>query len=224
MTESHTSSGAPAPEEALAPQVATLILVRHGQTASTGKILPGRTPGLHLSEQGLEQARQVVTALEPLEKIAAIYSSPLERALETAAPLSEARALELRHDARLVECDFGSWTGREIEELVKLPAWQVIRSVPSRFRFPEGEAFTDMAARMASFLNHVGREHAGETVVAFSHADPIKAAVAFALGLHVDGMQRIIISTASLSGISLAPGESYALFVNSNPRLNLQVS
>ena len=213
-----------AASETQEPVATRLILVRHGKTATTGQILPGRAHGLLLAEDGRSQAEEVARELASIEKIAAIYSSPLERAMETAAPLAAARGMVPVVDERLYECDFGSWTGRKLDELTKLPEWKVVQHAPSKFTFPEGESFRSMSARMVDFLEWVHACHRGETVVAFSHADPIKALVAHCLGMHLDSFQRIVISTAGITGISITDGANYALFVNSTPMPNLKVS
>ena len=206
------------------PVTTRLILVRHGKTATTGQVLPGRAHGLLLAEEGRSQAEEVAKELAFIDKIAAIYSSPLERAMETAAPLAAARQMVPAVDERLYECDFGAWTGRRLDELTKLPEWHVVQHSPSRFAFPEGESFRSMSGRMIDFLEWVHASHRGETVVAFSHADPIKALVAHCLGMHLDSFQRIVISTAGMTGISISDGANYALFVNSTPKPNLKVS
>ena len=149
------------------PVATRLILVRHGKTATTGQVLPGRAHGLLLAEEGRSQAEEVAKELAFIEKIAAIYSSPLERAMETAAPLAAARQMVPHVDERLYECDFGSWTGRRLDELTKLPEWRLIQHSPSKFTFPEGESFRSMSTRMVDFLEWVHATHRGETVVAF---------------------------------------------------------
>src|ERR1700760_1752759 len=105
-----TSTTPPAPrsrKKAAPPQVTTLLLVRHGQTATTGKVLPGRAPGLHLADAGRQQAERAAARIAELDKVDAIYTSPLERARETAAPIAKARGLRAHVDRGLLECDFG---------------------------------------------------------------------------------------------------------------------
>lgn len=202
----------------------TLILVRHGKTPSTGTILPGRASGLLLSDEGETQATSIIDSLKLINPIAAIYSSPLERARQTAQPLAQARTINPIIDERLYECDFGDWTGRRLDELFKLPEWKVVQSSPSKFRFPNGESFREMSNRVIDFLDFVHTEYRGETVVAFSHADPIKALVAHCLGIHLDSFQRIVISTAGISAISITDTDNYALYVNQTPNPNMKVS
>ena len=126
-----------------------VLLIRHGQTPTTGQVLPGRTPGLHLAEQGITQAREVAARLDALE-IAAIYSSPMERAQETAAPTVAAHNKHLLVDASLIECDFGDWTGRKLSELNKLEEWKEVQNSPSTFRFPLGERSEEHTSELQS--------------------------------------------------------------------------
>lgn len=191
-----------------------LLLVRHGNTATTGKILPGRSPGLNLSEEGIKQAESVAERLEKTKTIAAIYASPLERAQQTAAPLSSRLGMEIETSDLILECDFGDWTGKELKELYKLPEWNQVQRSPSNFRFPNGESFVDMGARTSRFAEMVQLKHPGETVVAFSHADPIKILLCSALGMHLDMFQRLTIATCSVSVISYAPLVTQVLVSN----------
>lgn len=189
--------------------------MRHGETPTTGTVLPGRAPGLHLSERGRAQAEQVAERLAGLS-ISAIYSSPLERACETAEPAAAGTGLEVNQDPGLLECDFGDWTGAALAELSALPQWQTVQHNPSAFRFPNGESFTQLQARIVASLEALCTAHSGGVVVCFSHADPIKAAVAHALGTHLDLFQRILISPGSVSAISYVDGQAPSvLMVNS---------
>ncbi|WP_457950065.1 MSMEG_4193 family putative phosphomutase [Pseudarthrobacter sp. alpha12b] len=192
-----------------------ILLVRHGETPTTGTVLPGRAPGLHLSERGRTQANAVAERLSGLA-VDAIYSSPLERARETAEPTATRTGQVVKEEAGLLECDFGDWTGAALAGLAGLPEWQTVQHNPSAFRFPNGEGFSGMQARMVGTLDDLRAAHPGGVVVCFSHADPIKAAVAYALGTHLDLFQRIVISPASVSAISYADGTAPAvLTVNS---------
>ncbi|MFC4396470.1 MULTISPECIES: MSMEG_4193 family putative phosphomutase [Micrococcaceae] len=196
-------------------QSTLILLVRHGQTPTTGTVLPGRAPGLHLSERGRAQADAVAERLSGLP-VHAIYSSPLERARETAEPSAARAGLTISEDAGLLECDFGDWTGAALAGLTGLPEWQTVQHNPSAFRFPNGEGFSGMQARIVGTLDALRAAHPGAVVVCFSHADPIKAAVAHALGTHLDLFQRIMISPASVSAISYTDGQAPAvLMVNS---------
>lgn len=196
------------------PKPTTVVLVRHGQTPTTGIKLPGRAKGLHLADVGKEQAAAVAERLDTLTSIAAIYSSPLERARETALPLAKRRNIAIRVDRGLLECEFGDWTGADLKDLYKLPEWNTVQRYPSGFRFPNGESFSEMQTRIVGALGALRAKHPGETVVCFSHADPIKAAVADALGTHLDLFQRISISTCSVTAISYSSHGPNVLTVN----------
>ncbi|MCE2734868.1 MAG: MSMEG_4193 family putative phosphomutase [Ilumatobacteraceae bacterium] len=199
-----------------APPSSTLILlVRHGQTPTTGKILPGRAAGLHLADAGVQQAHRVAERIAELPRIDAIYASPLERARETAAPIAKALKQRVKIDKGLLECDFGDWTGAELGKLMKKPEWSTVQKAPSTFRFPNGESFTEMQTRMVTALDRIRAAHPGGTVVCVSHADPIKAAVAHAMGTHLDLFQRIVIGTCSVSAVAYSPHGPIVLTVNS---------
>lgn len=200
------------------PPFTTVLLVRHGQTPTTGKVLPGRAKGLSLADEGRRQAEIAAERIGALPRVDAIYSSPLERARETAAPIAKARGLRTTIDRGLFECDFGDWTGRELKDLMKLPEWQTVQRAPSTFRFPNGESFTEMQTRMVSALDRLRAAHPGGTIVCVSHADTIKAAVAHALGTHIDLFQRIVISPASVTAIGWGAGGPVVLAVNSTGR------
>jgi probable phosphoglycerate mutase len=203
------------PPPPMKQETTLLLLVRHGQTPTTGAVLPGRAPGLHLSDRGRAQAERVAERLAGLP-VDAIYSSPLERARETAEPAAVTTGVEVHLNTGLIECDFGEWTGAALAELSGLPQWQSVQHTPSSFRFPGGESFQQMQARMVGALEALRSAHAGGVVVCFSHADPVKAALAHALGTHLDLFQRIVVSPGSISVISYADGRPPAvLTVNS---------
>ena len=190
-------------------------MVRHGKTPSTGKLLPGRAKGLHLSDIGKQEALDVAQRLGNLKNVSAIYASPLERARETAAPTAKLLNQKVIINKGLFECDFDDWTGKELSKLMKLPEWSTVQRAPSTFRFPNGESFTQMQTRMTSTLDALRVKHRGGTVICFSHADPIKAAVAHAMGTHLDLFQRIVISTCSVSAVSYSGFGPVVLTVNS---------
>lgn len=196
------------------PPITMILLVRHGQTPTTGINLPGRAKGLHLSDVGQAQAAAVAERLDAIKTIDAIYASPLERARETAMPLAKRRKQVVRIEKGLLECDFGDWTGGALKDLAKKPEWATVQRYPSGFRFPNGESFTEMQSRIVGALAKLRAKHEGGVVVAVSHADPIKAAVADALGTHLDLFQRITISTCSVTAIAYGPMGPHVLTVN----------
>ena len=197
------------------PQATTILLVRHGQTPTTGQSLPGRAKGLHLSDVGRQQAEDVAKRLAEFPRIDAIYASPLERTRETAAPLARALKQKVTIDKGLVECDFGDWTGAKLVDLMKKPEWSTVQRAPSTFRFPNGESFTEMQVRITTALDAIRARHPGGVVACFSHADPIKAALAHAMGTHLDLFQRIVVSTCSVSALAYGSAAPVVLTVNS---------
>lgn len=199
----------------MATKPTLVLLVRHGTTPTTGKVLPGRARGLRLADSGKKQAERAAVRIAELGKIAALYSSPLERARETAAPISRALRAPVRIDRGLLECDFGAWTGQSLRRLMKKPEWTTVQRSPSVFRFPDGESFVEMQTRMVGALDVIRRRHPGQTVVCVSHADPIKAVVAHAMGTPLDLFQRIVISTCSVSAILYTDTAPIVLTVNS---------
>lgn len=197
------------------PQSTLILMVRHGQTPTTGKVLPGRAAGLHLAEAGVQQAHAVAERIAELPRVDAIYASPLERARETAAPIGKALQQRVKIKKGLLECDFGDWTGEQLSTLMKKPEWSTVQRAPSSFRFPNGESFTEMQTRMVTTLDNIRQEHPGGVVVCVSHADPIKAAVAHAMGTHLDLFQRIVIGTCSVSAVAYSGHGPIVLTVNS---------
>ena len=195
-----------------------MLLVRHGLTESTGSVLPGRAPGLNLSDTGRTQAQRTAELIADGNTIDAVYTSPLERARQTAAPIATATGCRAKIDRGLIECDFGEWTGQQLSALMKKPAWTTVQRAPSSFRFPDGESFVEMQLRMVSTIERLRNAHPGGTIVCVSHADPIKAAIAQSIGTHLDLFQRIVISPASVSVLAFLAGNPVVLSVNSTGR------
>jgi probable phosphoglycerate mutase len=196
-------------------------LVRHGRTPSTGKVLPGRAPGLHLAKAGEEQAQRAAERLASLDpRPVAVYASPLERTRETAAPIARALSLRVRTDPGLLECDFGTWTGASLARLSKRPAWRTVQGAPSTFRFPDGESFGEMQVRAFDAVVALTQAHPGASIVAVSHADPIKAIVAMAAGVPLDLFQRLVISPCSITTLAFTGHGAIVLSVNSTATLS----
>lgn len=208
-----------APSKKKTPQKhPTLVLfVRHGKTPTTGDRLPGRAPHLHLADLGLEQAERAAERISALgrDRVAAVYASPMERTQETAAPIAKALRRKVRTEAGLIECDFGSWTGKKLSDLRKRPEWRQVQHYPSGFRFPKGESFAEMQARMLDAVHRLVARHPGETIVAVSHADTIKAALASAAGTPLDLFQRLVVSPCSVSAVLYTYDGPIVLTVNS---------
>ena len=194
----------------------TVVLVRHGLTAMTGPVLAGWTPGLHLDERGVAQAKAVAERLQPVP-FDAVVSSPLDRCLDTAAAVLDGRSLQLQVEDRLGECRYGDWTGRPLKELAKDPLWKVVQSHPSAVTFPgpEGEPLRETQARaVAAVRDWNARLGPEATWLACSHRDVIKAVVADAMGLHLDQFQRIVIDPCSVTVIRYTELRPFVVRVN----------
>jgi probable phosphomutase (TIGR03848 family) len=202
--------------------MATLILARHGRTtANATGVLAGRAKGVGLDDQGREQARAVAARLTGLP-LAAIVTSPLQRCRETAREVSSRQpgGPPVVTDRRLLECDYGTWTGRELAELAKEPLWGAVQAHPSSVTFPEGESMAQMLARSVAAARdwdaRVEEEHGPDAAwVAVTHGDVIKAILADALGMHLDLFQRLAVDPASLSVVRYTPLRPFVLSVNS---------
>lgn len=190
-----------------------LLLIRHGATDETGKRLVGRTPGIHLNGRGLAQAEGLAERLAGVP-VAAIYSSPLERAQETAAPLCRARGIQVSIDPMLTEMDYGTWTGRSFRQLRLTALWKRIQQRPGDARFPGGEAIRDGQARILQSIELIAGHHPRQVVAVFSHGDVIRTAVAHLLGLHIDLYQRLQVSPASVTAIVVGSGPPALLRFN----------
>ena len=195
-----------------------LLLIRHGENefVKTGK-LPGHLPGIHLNERGQKQAQALGEALKDVP-LKAVYSSPLERAMETAEPIATSHQLEIVQEPGLRDANVGKWQGKSLKALRLTNAWKVVQHSPSRFQFPEGESFIDLQTRIADTLESIIRKHnkPKDIVAVVFHADPIKLAVAHFLGLPLDHFQRLSCDTGSVS--ALYAGEMGANLIKLNQR------
>lgn len=197
----------------------TLILLRHGRsTANAAGVLAGRTPGVALDEHGRAQAVTLAERLAQLP-LGALVSSPLQRCRETVAPLAQARELEVTVDDRFIEVDYGEWTGRELRTLGKEPLWKVVQAHPSAAVFPGGEGLAALQARAVAAVREWDAKLAAEhgTAVLWlvcTHGDIIKAVLADALGMHLDGFQRIVANPGSISAVSYTETRPFVQRVN----------
>ena len=194
-----------------------LLLIRHGENDFTKKHkLAGYTPDVHLNERGQSQAQTLAEALKDVP-LKALYSSPLERAVETATPIATVRGLEVQIEPGLLETNVGKWQGRSLAALRLQKAWKVVQNAPSRAQFPDGETFYECQARIVTALDSISRKYKPQDMIAcVFHADPIKLAVAHYIGLPLDHFQRLSCDTASLTAIYV--GESGANLIKLNQR------
>lgn len=181
---------------------ATILLVRHGTNPRVGTGLTGWLPGVSLDENGRRQAERLAAELGGLP-LAAIYSSPLERAVETAQPLAAKKNLEIILDSAFGEVRFGDWQGKNFKEIEQDPIWSRFNSFRSGTRAPGGELMLETQARVVGGLMGISARHAGETVAVFSHADAIKSALSWILGIPLDFHLRLEILPASVTTIAV---------------------
>ena len=189
------------------------LLIRHAATDSVGKRLSGRTPGVHLNEEGRVQAQKLAERLAHLP-VAAIYSSPLERAVETAAPVE--KLLQIRNVTAedFLEIEFGEWTNCAFGELAGQPQFRRFNLFRSCTRIPGGELMLEAQLRMVAGLEKLRTRHPDQLVAVISHSDLIKASVAYYAGIHLDMFQRIEISPASVSIVEIGEDNARILLLN----------
>jgi probable phosphoglycerate mutase len=192
-----------------------LFLVRHGLTAHTGQTLYGRTRGIQLDDRGRAQARHLAERLVPVRPTA-IYSSPLERCVQTVEPLAASCRLPIRERDGLIEMDVGSWTGRPLSRLRRSRAWREVQRSPAAFRFPGGgEGFAEARDRAVAEIGAIARRHPRGRVVVATHGDILRVIIGNVAGAPLDDFQRIVVDTASVSVVTFGrQGGSWVLLVN----------
>ncbi len=194
------------------------LLIRHGSTDMLGQTIAGRMPGVHLNPEGVNQAQRLSERLAdaPIERI---YCSPIERTLETAAPLASRLRLEIEVKEAFTEVDFGDWTGGAIQELGTIPKWRQFNLFRSGSRIPGGEMLVEVQSRMVAEMEKLRELLPDSTVAIVSHGDVIKSALAHYAGIPLDLFLRIEISPASVSIISVDDHGPRILCVNDTGEL-----
>ena len=195
----------------------TLFLVRHAATAQTGNRLTGWTEGVSLSDEGVGQAQVVAEGLAHLD-FEAIYSSPIDRTMETARVVAKPHGLPVRVRRGLGEVEFGKWTNRSLKSLARTKLWEQVQRFPSAARFPDGESIREVQSRALTEIESIITEHPKGAVCCVSHGDVIKLIAAHYLGVHIDLYQRIIIGPASVSVIALSEYGPRVLGLNTYAR------
>jgi probable phosphomutase (TIGR03848 family) len=190
-----------------------LLLVRHGTTDLTGKTLYGRSGDIHLSDEGRRQAENLGRRLAPLRP-AALYSSPIERCMQTAQLVARACGLEPQEVPELMEIDYGRWTGRSFASLARTKLWRRVHRIPSGARFPGGETLPEAQHRVVSGLEKIVERHPRGLIAVVSHGDPIAMAIAHYAGMHLDLFQRLQVSPGSVSAVAVDDGPPKVLLVN----------
>jgi len=195
-----------------------LLLIRHGENdySKKGK-LAGRLAGVHLNERGRKQADELGQALSQVP-LKAVYSSPLERAMETAAPIARARGLTVLREPGLLEANVGKWQGQSVRKLSLTRYWRIVQNAPSRAGHPGGETFQQVQTRIVTALDGICRKHKPRDIVAcVYHADPIKLAVAHYLGLPLDNFQRLGCDTGSVTALLISDLGANLMKLNQRP-------
>jgi probable phosphomutase (TIGR03848 family) len=195
--------------------VTRLLLIRHGTNdwVDSGR-LAGWTPGISLNDEGRRQAEALGDRLASV-KLATVYSSPLERAVQTAqAVLAPHPRLDLRIENDIGEVHYGEWSGKRLRRLERTRLWKVVQATPSLARFPGGESICEMQARAVGAVERIRAAHPEETVALVSHGDVISVIIAHYAGMHLDFYQRLVIAPASLSIIVLHEGGPRIVSIN----------
>ena len=195
------------------------ILIRHATNDTVGKLLAGRMKGVHLNEEGKAQAQRLADDVKGLQ-IDALYSSPMERAIETAEPLAKALHLQVQISEEFLELDLGDWTSITLADVKAKPAFKHFNSFRSGTRIPGGETMLEAQVRFLKGLENLCRQHPQQTVAVVSHGDPIKAAVAYYAGIPLDLFHRMEISPASVSIVEVFEETARVLLVNYTGGIN----
>jgi len=191
----------------------TFYLIRHGLNDMVGKAIAGWLPKVHLNKEGREQAERLASHLgaQPIQRI---YSSPLERAQETAQPLAKKLNLQVQTADELGEVHYGDWNGQLNEALAAQPKWKQWNAFRTGTRIPKGEMMVEIQARMAGFIQKLRQEFPDETIALVSHGDPIRATLAYYLGIPLDLMLRFEVDPASISILKLDDHAPRVLCIN----------
>jgi probable phosphomutase (TIGR03848 family) len=202
----------------------TLLLIRHGENEYTvQRRMAGRIPGIHLNDGGRAQAQALADCLSAIP-IQAIYSSPLERAMETIQPLAGRLSLPIQECEGLLETDVGDWQGKKVEELQQEPYWEVVQKTPSRVHFPGGESHAAMLTRLIEGIEEICARHEQNDLIALCfHADPIKMVIGHYINLPLDDFKRLVIDTGSVSVLELHKGDARLLGLNLKPPFTLNL-
>lgn len=192
---------------------AVLLLIRHAAHVEYGRILSGRRRDVALSSDGLQQA-EIVSDLLAVEPLAAVYSSPRERAYYTARTIGEPQELKVRIADGLDEVDFGDWTGMSFNDLEGDPAWTEWNEARGSARPPGGESMAEAVARAIAQLEEIASNHSGGTVACVSHCDIIRGVIAHYLGLPLDNLLRFDVDPASVSRLMLGSWGARVMTVN----------
>jgi len=190
-----------------------LLLIRHAHTDTAGKRLTGWQRGVHLNDRGRQEAAELAERMAGV-RLRAIYSSPLERCRETAAPLARATGLAISIRKALLEVNYGDWSGRAISGLRRTKLWRVVQHAPSRTRFPGGESLLEVQSRAVAEAERIAARHPRDVVAIVTHADVVRLLLLHYAGMHLDDLQRLVVDPASASVVALGEGPARIVKVN----------
>lgn len=191
-------------------------LVRHGVTSHTGHRLSGRMPDIHLSEAGMSEAEVVATSLAKV-RLKSIYSSPIDRCIETARTIANKHRLVVRTRKDLAEVEYGTWTNKSLKTVARTKLWSSVQKWPAGTRFPEGESFVEIQSRGVAVLEDLRARHPKDRICVVSHGDVIRLVMAHYMGIHLDLFQRILVTPASISVLSVTDSGPVVLTLNAPP-------
>lgn len=191
-------------------------LVRHGVTSHTGHRLSGRMPDIHLSDAGLAEAEVAATSLAKV-RLKSIYSSPIDRCIETARTIANKHLLPVRTRKDLAEVEYGTWTNKSLKTVARTKLWSSVQKWPAGTRFPEGESFVEIQSRGVAVLEDLRIRHPKDRICVVSHGDVIRLVMAHYMGIHLDLFQRILVTPASISVLSVTDSGPVVLTLNAPP-------
>jgi len=190
-----------------------VFLVRHALTPQTGDRLSGWTPGISLSDEGRAQVAALVRRMAPVS-LDAVYSSPIDRCVETARPIASSKGLRIRVRDALGEVRYGDWEGKRLRTLAKTKLWRQVMARPSEVRFPNGETIRETQFRAVSALEGLRAAHAKDAIAVVTHADVIRVMLAHYAGVHLDLYQRLVVAPASVTVLWVGGGGPRVLKVS----------
>ena len=183
----------------------TFLLLRHAHSeANNAGILAGQLEGIGLSKDGIAQVKKLNSSFENL-KIDRIISSPMQRCLETIEGIAKSKKKRISIDKRLIEMNYGSWSGKKLSKLSRTKDWKVIQTKPSAFRFPQGESFKELEKRIESLLKELTIKYPKETILLITHGDVIKIAASLTVGSGLNNFQKFAVDPCSLTTLSWGP-------------------
>ncbi len=193
-----------------------VVLIRHAHSsANAAGILSGQRPDVHLSPQGLAQAKGLIKRLGNI-KVHTIHTSPMVRCQETICPWATKFGSRMFFDEGINEVNYGLWTGKKLRTLSKDPLWKLVQEKPSKVIFPEGESMKGMQKRAVKTLLESASESGKNPAMLVSHGDVIKAMIAYALGMHLDQFQKIVVDPASITILDVSKTGTKVLLMNNS--------